>query len=516
MIARFLHLVSQKLHTLVIIGTSCSATLESGWHSDEKVTETTQNPGHDAGAVPLRTGPFSKDQWFARLGVVGKLVLIVALIGFLNVVLAMVQGLVYEREGRQRDVEREVGQLWGLPQTLSGPVLAIPFGVPGERPGAEYAEQVGVVYSLPDTLDFAVSLEPEHRHRGIFETVVYTVTANISGRFSKADAVEIEAWLGTKHDAVVLLWDKAYVAQGVTDMRSVRKLATLRLGEHVLELHPGTRMQDLLPTGMSADLPDDEALFSDDGVSFSMTLELNGSEHIALLPLGRETTADVTSSWPAPHFGGAYLPMRHEISDSGFTAHWELSHFGRLYGQRFDSTALVHDLLAQINDSTFNAGLYQPVTPYRQVHRAVKYGLLFLVFTFGFYFIVEMVSKKRIHAVQYATVGAPLCLFYLLLIAFAEHIGFIAAYWLGAGAVVALVSLYSYNVLKSSRRAFYIATLLAALYGYLYSLLGQEEYSLLWGALGLFALVAVFMFVTRNVDWYGERNDAQPHSLPAV
>jgi inner membrane protein len=40
------------------------------------------------------------------------------------------------------------------------------------------------------------------------------------------------------------------------------------------------------------------------------------------------------------------------------------------------------------------------------------------------------------------------------------------------------------------------------LYAYLYAALRAEDYALVVGALGLFALLAGFMYVTRHIDWY--------------
>ncbi len=88
-----------------------------------------------------------------------------------------------------------------------------------------------------------------------------------------------------------------------------------------------------------------------------------------------------------------------------------------------------------------------------------------------------------------------------MLLAFAEVVGFAAAYVIAAGAIVGLLTAYSAAVLTSWRRAGMIAGLLGALYGVLYVLLSLEAYSLLIGALLLFAALAAVMFLTRRIDW---------------
>ena len=49
-----------------------------------------------------------------------------------------------------------------------------------------------------------------------------------------------------------------------------------------------------------------------------------------------------------------------------------------------------------------------------------------------------------------------------------------------------------------------ITLLLAILYTFLYTLLRLQDLALLLGSLGLFIIVALIMYATRNVDWYNE------------
>ena len=86
--------------------------------------------------------------------------------------------------------------------------------------------------------------------------------------------------------------------------------------------------------------------------------------------------------------------------------------------------------------------------------------------------------------------GAALVLFFVLLLAFAEVIGFAAAYVLAAAAIAGLNTAYSAAVLKSWRRAAFIGALLVGLYAVLYVLLSLEAFSLLIGSLMLFAALA--------------------------
>jgi inner membrane protein len=103
--------------------------------------------------------------------------------------------------------------------------------------------------------------------------------------------------------------------------------------------------------------------------------------------------------------------------------------------------------------------------------------------------------------------GAALVLFFVMLLAFAEVIGFAPAYVLAAAAIAGLNTAYSAAVLASWRRAAFIGGLLIALYGVLYILLSLEAFSLLIGSLLLFAALAGVMYATRRIDWGANRGE---------
>ena len=146
----------------------------------------------------------------------------------------------------------------------------------------------------------------------------------------------------------------------------------------------------------------------------------------------------------------------------------------------------------------------QPVDLYSQVDRAAKYGFLFIGFTFLAFLLFDLVGGVSVSPVEYLLVGAALILFFVLLLAFAEVIGFTFAYLVASAAIVGLNTAYSAAVLRSWRRAGFIMGLLSALYGVLYILLSLEAFSLLIGSLLLFAALAALMYLTRRLNWSGE------------
>ena len=161
---------------------------------------------------------------------------------------------------------------------------------------------------------------------------------------------------------------------------------------------------------------------------------------------------------------------------------------------------------------TASINLIQPVDLYSRVNRATKYGFLFIGFTFLALLMFDVIGGVRVSAVEYLLMGAAIVLFFVLLLAFAEVIGFTPAYVVASAAIAGLNTAYSAAVLKSWRRACFIGGLLVALYAVLYILLSLEAFSLLIGSLLLFVALAGVMYGTRRVDWSGPRQVAVSRS----
>lgn len=68
---------------------------------------------------------------------------------------------------------------------------------------------------------------------------------------------------------------------------------------------------------------------------------------------------------------------------------------------------------------------------YQLTDRATKYAILLIGLTFMAFFAFESLTHRPLHPMQYLLVGLSLVLFYLVLLALSEHIGFTAA-WLAA------------------------------------------------------------------------------------
>lgn len=159
---------------------------------------------------------------------------------------------------------------------------------------------------------------------------------------------------------------------------------------------------------------------------------------------------------------------------------------------------------AQHEVSTQTVGRYVPLVPtYRSVERSLKYAPLFLGLVFLSYFLFEVTSKRPMHMAQYVLVGAAQLIFYLLLLSFAEHVGFDWAFLLGGGATVVLLAWNAGWVFRGTRQRWRALGIFSALYAVIYGLLRLEDNALLLGALCSFVAVAAAMYWTRELDWYG-------------
>lgn len=209
------------------------------------------------------------------------------------------------------------------------------------------------------------------------------------------------------------------------------------------------------------------------------------------------------SNWPDPGFRGAFLPVESSVRADGFDASWTISYYGRDYPQQWTSRmGNERFTTTTVSNSLFGVYFLSVLDAYRYVERAIKYGVLFFVLVFTTFFLFEITARQKIHPFQYLMVGAALCVFYLLLLSISEFIGFSAAYALAAIASTALITWYCRQFLGGGGRTLMVGAGLAGVYTFLYITLRQQDYALLMGAIALFLVLAVVMYVTRGVDWY--------------
>ncbi|MBY0068153.1 inner membrane CreD family protein [Empedobacter falsenii] len=103
--------------------------------------------------------------------------------------------------------------------------------------------------------------------------------------------------------------------------------------------------------------------------------------------------------------------------------------------------------------------------------------------------------------VQYALVGFAICVNFVLLLSLSEYLGFDIAYFISSGATILLITFFVNSFLKSFGLTFKITLMLILLYTFIYSVLQLKEHALLVGSIGLFIIVAILMYYSKNIEW---------------
>lgn len=268
-----------------------------------------------------------------------------------------------------------------------------------------------------------------------------------------------------------------------------------------------------------------------------MQLDLVGTARLSLVPAARELTWNLRSDWPHPSFGGRFLPAARTVDVNGFSARWTVSALASPAAKDAEggrALCTIQDRPADDDGDggatrarpatdapsarcmdTIDVSFIEPVNPYSLTDRATKYALLFVVLTFAAVALTEALAGRRVHPVQYTLVGLALALFYLLLLSLSEHLPFGFAYAIASGSGVLLLGYYGAHMLGHWRAGFGFGVGIAVLYGLLWALLRMEQWSLAIGAVGLFAMLAAVMVLTRRIDWYALGDRLRERSMPA-
>ena len=450
-----------------------------------------------------------------------KLALTILVGLLLSIPLFSIYLLNYDRQSQMREATQSITAGWGSAQAISGPVLVIPYRATATETVVENGQSVtrsrDVMRELTlaaEAADVSTEVKPDVRKRSIYEAVVYD--AAISGKARFAFPPDLAR---TGVDPATMDMSRAELRFGVSDPRGLGANPRVNVEGAPLRLQPG---------GGSGGGRGFFAWFDATGlaakpVTVDFAFNLRGNAALSLAPQAGETRWAVRSTWPSPSFGGDFLPGDRHVANKGFDASYRIGNLalGRSLVSTSDPGAApapptptkdVDQAIAAVASGdvqTAQISLIQPVDLYSQVDRATKYGFLFIGFTFLALLMFDVIGGVRVSAVEYLLIGAALVLFFVLLLAFAEVIGFTPAYVVASAAIAGLNTAYAAAVLHSWRRAAFIGGLLVGLYAVLYVLLSLEAYSLLIGSLLLFAALAGVMYATRRIDWGGKREVAE-------
>lgn len=412
-----------------------------------------------------------------RNRIIFKGILVAFLVLIMLIPQAFVGSLVRERSERQAQVTAEVSNKWAARQTVTGPVVVLPYWDSTKK---KYA------YVLPDELKISGNIKPTVKKRSLYNVMLYNSNLRLEGKFGQLPLEQLRL----RADQVI--WQEARLVLKLSDMRGLTEQVSINWNGLPAIMEPEISSNNAFPHGIAIPLNASAA----SGGTFSANVALKGSEYLYFTPVGKTTDVNISADWKDPKFDGQYLPETSTITTDKFSAHWKILPMSHSYPQYWKDDSY------DMQESAFGVSLIQTVDGYAKTTRAVKYALLFIVLTFTCFFFLEVLLRKPIHAIQYILVGMALSIFYTLLLSISEYTGFDIAYGLAATATVILISTYVRSIFKNTRTALGFTTALTGLYGYIYILIQLEDYALLFGTIGLFGILATIMFYSRKIDWY--------------
>ena len=461
----------------------------------------------------------------------GIRLLLVILVGFVLLVpLIMVYALVSDRQHQSRVAQDAITMGSGGPQVISGPIMVVPFvkneTTTEEVNGKSVTRTVEVTRELflsPVKQAVTTKLEPEHKRKAIYKTVIYE--AQMAGNARFEIPADLERY-GVSRDQLQL--QEAQIRFGVLDPRGLRAAANLTVNGNSVALTPGGGLAASGGAGFHG-FVDWQA---GEPIDARYSYTLLGSRSLTFIPRGGQTDWQVSSAWQHPGFEGSFLPDDRKIGESGFDAKWSIGNLA--LGEAMLSTEDLGppaydggdsaefmppearmDQAVSGNSKSAVIRLVEPVDVYSPVDRSVTYGFLFIGFTFLAYLMFDLIGGARVATAEYLLAGMGLVLFFVLLLAFAEVTSFAIAYIVASAAIIGLLTAYSAAILKSWQRARIIGALLAGLYALLYVLLSLEAFSLLIGSVLLFFALAGVMYATRKIDWSGVARRGDPAAVEA-
>ncbi|MDB5556191.1 MAG: inner rane CreD family protein [Rhizobium sp.] len=436
------------------------------------------------------------------------------IIGVLTVLLLiptlLVWALVEERAERANEVSARISSGWGGPQIVNGPYLAVPMLVnrTQNNNGTITTMQVQEwALLMPEELKVDTKLDTEARKLSIYSLPVYNAKMKFSGRFGTDLRQSLTQIEGTPD------LDRAFLVMNIADISGIRSNADIKIdGGGALPFQPGMKSIKGLKSGYSEydssqayaqsdtgiNRPIDRALI-EKGFAFEMDLSLNGSAKFSLAPAGQTTMFTASANWPDPGFEGLFLPETKTITKQGFEAAWTIPYLARGVDKVIASSVL------PLGGNLMSVNLVEPVKFYQIISRTLKYSVGFISLMFFAVFIIELKGGRMVHWVQYVLTGLALIIFYILLLALSEHLGFMIAYGIAATATTLLIAFYVGTVTGSRRSGVSLAVVLGLSYAVMYLILREDEYALLAGALISFVTIAATMYFTRNIDWSGSR-----------
>lgn len=388
----------------------------------------------------------------------------IAFIGLITILLLiplmMIEGVINERNELKYSVKKEISRAISESQIVDGPRLI--YTVKKEQAVDDKKEMVEELHIInPHKLESKVNVTTETLRRSIYNVIVYHSKINMNGSYVLPEAV----YNGENFKIKMKVSD----LKGLTDTPKISLLNK----DYKFDVDDSGQLYTII------ELPKENQ--TDRIIHFTMQLELKGTERLMFAPSADETVLSISSSYANPSFVGEYLPLSRDVNEDGFTAKWKVLKINKKRSEYM------------------GVDFIEVASQYQQAMRSVKYGMLIICLVFVAGLLVEFVTKRQIHVVQYAIIGLSLTLFYSLLTAFSDIIPFGCSYLISSIMTTIALTLYYRGILKH-KSAWILGGFISIMYVTNYILLQMETHSMLAGSLLLFVLLSVMMYFTANMN----------------
>ncbi|WP_445535531.1 cell envelope integrity protein CreD [Acinetobacter sp. G18] len=436
--------------------------------------------------------------------------------------LFFISNLVDERQSYQQQVIQDIAKEQIRPQQVVAPYLKLPYQVQtictDEQKKTYACIQTLFVTIGAETTDWKAQFKVSDStyKRNMYKAISYQNHMLGKGVF-KGTMLESQR---------NYLWDQAEIIFPIQDARGLNAkpifnidgnnykfdFSTQSQGQHGFDLLHITSKQypELIPKLQQ-------------GFSFSLQFDLEGLSEFSFVPTSYEMTYQAKGNWGDVKYDGQSLPFKKLNKKQFFEADWKNIALGKRNLDRLstcensqcfyqalntqnnpisDEAAYAVSNATSNNISGISTQFLEPVNIYTQTDRAIKYGIMVIIITFGCFFLFEVLKNLKIHPVQYALVAMAQGVFFVLLLSISEYYAFGLAYLVAAVACIGLITWYLYFVVQGFKAALLFGVLLSILYGMMYLLLQSSGKTFLFGSILSFILIACVMYITRHVNWY--------------
>ncbi len=418
--------------------------------------------------------------------------------------ISLLHDLVDDQIKQESEILNELTSKWGNNQTIVGPILSIPYVERISRIETQ-TDSKGVKSSvskdifnnktlmlLPENLFIHADLKEVLLSQDHHQTNVFQGQLELSGNFNLEELPDASGYN-------TIEWDKAFVAIGLHNNKSVEATSPFRWEGSSAIYKPGTQLPKLLGKGIHANL---EEVANENALpKFKIRLNLKGIDSFQFAPLGQLTNASISSDWQKTKVTGDVSASSKVSSSDSFEATWRVSNLSRDYPQHWlleegKKEVIHYDFKSLLTGVELQANKAENSQNLIKIKTIIHYLLLTLGIIFLSVFILEFKrhSRSKPKFIHYLIVSFPVLLSPILLLALNTMMSFSQAYQVVAATSTALLVLFVIAISKSLMKGFYLLLIIASLFAAQFINLEMPEFTLLAvGAAGLWITIILMM-----------------------